>query len=60
MKTDDSHIYVRLAAIMTTADLLAAGRSQEQIRTLVKRGELWRLGIGIYALGVLLGRAGRR
>jgi len=53
MKTDDSHIYVRSAAIMTTADLLAAGRSQEQIRTLVKRGELLRLGIGIYATSEL-------
>jgi hypothetical protein len=40
---------VRLAGIMSTAHLAAAGRSSRQIRAMVERGELLRIGWGYYA-----------
>jgi len=42
----------RVADIMTTAELLAAGCSADQIRTRARRGDLLRLGRGVYAGGV--------
>jgi Transcriptional regulator, AbiEi antitoxin/Protein of unknown function (DUF559) len=39
----------RSAGIVTTAELLAAGRSKNQINTLVKHGVLTKLGRGVYA-----------
>lgn len=40
----------RSAGIMTTAELLAGGRSTAQIEALAKRGTLVRLGRGVYAV----------
>jgi hypothetical protein len=46
----------RLAGIMTTADLLAAGRSSRQIGVEVARGGLVRIGLGYYATADLAER----
>jgi Transcriptional regulator, AbiEi antitoxin/Protein of unknown function (DUF559) len=41
--------FQRVADIMTTAELLAAGWSADQIQARVRRGDLLRLGRGVYA-----------
>jgi predicted transcriptional regulator of viral defense system len=41
----------RVAGIVTTAELTAAGFSDDRIRTLTKRGDLYRVGRGVYADG---------
>jgi predicted transcriptional regulator of viral defense system len=41
----------RIAGIVTTAELRAAGWSATQIRTLVRHGDLYLLGRGVYARG---------
>jgi hypothetical protein len=41
----------RIAGIATTAELVAAGWSNSQIRTLVRRGDLYQVGRGVYANG---------
>ena len=43
--------FFRIADIATTAELLAAGLSADQIRTRVSRGELLAIGRGAYASG---------
>jgi hypothetical protein len=47
--TEEPLLARRLAGIMTTDELLAAGRSANQIRTLVRRGTLMPLGRGVFA-----------
>jgi putative AbiEi antitoxin of type IV toxin-antitoxin system/uncharacterized protein DUF559 len=41
----------RIAGIVTTAELVAAGLSDCRIRTLVRRGDLYQVGHGVYADG---------
>jgi predicted transcriptional regulator of viral defense system len=41
----------RIAGITTTAELLAAGCSEDQISTLARRGDIYRVSRGVYANG---------
>jgi len=41
----------RVAGIVTTAELTAAGFSGTRIRTLTRRGDLYQVGRGVYANG---------
>jgi hypothetical protein len=49
MSRESSSPNIRLAGIVTTAQLRAAGKSARQIRAMLDRGALLRLGIGFYA-----------
>jgi hypothetical protein len=49
VETDDSSGTWRLAGLRTTADLLAEGKSAQQIETLIARGTLCRVRRGVYA-----------
>jgi hypothetical protein len=51
VSTPISRPFFRIADIATTAELLAAGLSADQIRTRVSRGELLAIGRGAYASG---------
>jgi predicted transcriptional regulator of viral defense system len=42
---------VRVAGIVTTAELTAAGFSCDRVRTLTRRGDLYQVGRGVYANG---------
>jgi predicted transcriptional regulator of viral defense system len=46
----------RSAGIVTTAELLAAGKSKDQIEAFLKRGALIKLGRGVYANAQLTGK----
>lgn len=48
VKAEATRRSIRLAGIVTTADLRAAGRSRDEIRTLVERREFVRLSRGLY------------
>ena len=49
MRAEFSSRNIRLAGIVTAAQLRAAGKSVRQIRAMVEDGELVRLSVGIYA-----------
>ena len=51
MSTPIRRPFFRIADIATTAELLAAGLSDDQIRTRASRGELLAIGRGAYASG---------
>ena len=53
MSSESAPGIYRLAGIMTTADLGAAGTSTRQIRALVRQGALVRMGRGFYATAEL-------
>jgi hypothetical protein len=46
----------RLANMLTTAEALSAGVSPARLRTLVKRGQLWQVGRGVYVSAALAER----
>ena len=49
MNDETSRSNIRLAGIMSWAELVAGGRSSRQVRAMVERGELLRVGWGYYA-----------
>jgi predicted transcriptional regulator of viral defense system len=53
VKAEAARRSVRLAGIITTADLRAVGRSPEEIRTMVRRRDLVRLARGLYVTAEL-------
>jgi Transcriptional regulator, AbiEi antitoxin/Protein of unknown function (DUF559) len=56
MKHDDLRETLRLAGVVTTAALMADGKSERQIRTLVRRGNLISVRRGVYARQAVAGR----
>src|ERR1700678_2190707 len=59
MKIDPSAQQGRLAGIVTTAELVAAGFSDARIRTLIRRGVFVALSRGIYADPGLVDQIGK-